>query len=410
MKILMSAYACEPNRGSEPGVGWHWALQAARSHEVWLVTSPLHRDAIERELTIRPIPQLHVVYHYLPLWRPKYYSGYLFGNLFYRLWQLTAIPFGRRLHRQVGFDIGHQVTYVSFRHPSFLAWLNIPFIWGPIGGGDPAPLRFYRVYGIAGSLREVLRALSVVVTRFDPMVRFTARKAVVILAVTPQTQSALPAFARAKTRIVPAIGVERPVFEMSLRVGRINEITLIAVGNLLYLKGLQLAIRAIAKVKHEHPQIKVSLTLIGDGPYRTVLEDISCSLGVADLVDFRGQLPITLVQALYRQHDALVFPSFTDSGGFVVLEAMAAGLPVICLDLAGPTLLVTNETGIRVPAFNPEQTVTGLADAILQLAQDEDLRRRMSEAATERVRSEYTWERKGEFIHQLYTQAARGEQ
>ena len=404
MKVLMSAYACEPGRGSEAGVGWNWAVQAARYHEVWVVTGPGARRQIEQELEHRPRPGLHVVHHDVPKWKPEWRSGYLRHNLYYRAWQLTAIPLARRLHRQIGFDVGHQVTYVSFRHPSFLAWLGIPYVWGPFGGGELAPLRFHRVYGLGGTMRELLRTLSVLLARADPMVRLTARRACAVLAVTPQTRSVLPKDVQSKTRIVPATGIATSATtERAIGTACREQLRLLFVGQLLYWKGPELAIRALAQVHRHHPRINATLTVIGEGPSRSTLERLSFELGVPEIVTFTGQLPPCQVQAVYREHDVLVFPSFTDSGGFVVLEAMAAGLPVVCLDLAGPALMVNGGTGIRVPASSPEQVISDITSAIVTLASDPALRRRMGDAARERVLRQYTWDTRGGFLDKLYT-------
>lgn len=80
--------------------------------------------------------------------------------------------------------------------------------------------------------------------------------------------------------------------------------------------------------------------------------------------------------------DVLVHPSLHDSGGYVVAEAMAAGRPVICLDLGGPALQVAEETGFKIPATTPEQVVAGMAQAMLWLARDDALRRRMGGGAS----------------------------
>ena len=103
----------------------------------------------------------------------------------------------------MGFDIGHHVTFVSFRFPSFLAWLGVPFIWGPVAGGEQVPRRFYSAFGVSGGAQEALRDLSNVVARFDPLVRFTARRAAAVVAATNETACRLPSPAREKQSYCP---------------------------------------------------------------------------------------------------------------------------------------------------------------------------------------------------------------
>jgi len=91
-----------------------------------------------------------------------------------------------------------------------------------------------------------------------------------------------------------------------------------------------------------------------------------------------------------------------DSGGGTCLEAMAAGRPVICLDLGGPATQVTEETGIKVPAPDPGEAVRGLAEAMTRLARDWDLCDRLGQAGQLRVREVYDWNVKGQVLVQLY--------
>ena len=100
--------------------------------------------------------------------------------------------------------------------------------------------------------------------------------------------------------------------------------------------------------------------------------------------------------------DVLVHPSLHDSGGWVCLEAMAAGRPVICLDLGGPGLQVTEQTGIKVPAISPLQAIADLAAAMGQLAGDPDRRLRLGQSARLRVAEHFAWDKKGEYMNQIY--------
>jgi glycosyltransferase involved in cell wall biosynthesis len=81
---------------------------------------------------------------------------------------------------------------------------------------------------------------------------------------------------------------------------------------------------------------------------------------------------------------------------------MAAGRAVICLDLGGPALQVTEKTGVKVPAISPEQAVQDLAVAMERLASDPGLRARMAQAGRERVREQFNWETKGNRLAALY--------
>src|SRR5690242_12327227 len=92
LRILLSAYACEPDLGSEPGIGWHWATRLARAgHEVWVLTRANNRQSIEGAMSAKPVDGLNFAYYDLPAWmcRWKNHAG-LWARLYYMLWQFGA--------------------------------------------------------------------------------------------------------------------------------------------------------------------------------------------------------------------------------------------------------------------------------------------------------------------------------
>ena len=105
MKVLISAYICAPNRGSEPGAGWNWSLAAAQDNDVWVITRESNRPAIEAELAAHPHPRLHFVYVELPPWGLRLKKGERGIRYFsyYTLWQLAALRTARKLHEEVRF-------------------------------------------------------------------------------------------------------------------------------------------------------------------------------------------------------------------------------------------------------------------------------------------------------------------
>ena len=149
MKLLLSAYACEPDRGGESGVGWHWALELARlRHDVWVLTRANNQQAIQRASP--NLPNVRFIYYDLPNWLAKLKKKAPILQFYYLLWQWGAYRTARELHRQEQFDLVQHLTFGVFRHPSFMGRLGIPFIFGPVGGGERAPFRLRMDYGVKG--------------------------------------------------------------------------------------------------------------------------------------------------------------------------------------------------------------------------------------------------------------------
>jgi len=399
----MSAYACEPNKGSEPGIGWNWACRAARCHDVWVFTRANNRPSIEDELLKNEHPNLHFIYHDLPEWARFWKKGGHGVYLYYLLWQVTALPKARRIHDQIRFDVGHHVTFGAFRQPTFLATLNIPFVWGPISGGERAPFSFYRSFGPLGVIKQGLREAINRLTWWNPAVRSTAARARLILAATPASAAVLPRWARARAIIVPAMGYDGTLPPSRPRHESNDSIRVLFVGRLVYWKGVRLALEAIAPLVSEMPTI--TMTIVGDGPDRTNLETLATRFRIDQSVRFLGNLSRSDVLELYAQHDIFVFPSLQDSGGFAVLEAMAAGLPVVCLDVGGPALALSEATGICVPAHRPAQTIMDITVAIRRLAQDARLRADMGAASQLRVMEVFSWQLLDKRLNEWYHEA-----
>jgi glycosyltransferase involved in cell wall biosynthesis len=405
LKVLISAYACEPGKGSEPGVGWNVAVEAARHHEVWVITRANNQSVIEAELSRKPIPTLHMVYYDLPRWARWWKRGAIRTRVYYYLWQIALYSVVRQLHRTIRFDLTHHVTFVKYWMPSLLPLLPVPFLWGPVGGGESAPRPFQIDCGWRGRLYEVLRSIVRRCCEMDPLVKAAARRSALTLAVTEATAQRLATIGAKHVEISSEAGLnaaERSYLD-DLRSPAIGEpVRFLSLGNLLHLKGFHLGLRAFAVANLPHSEY----WLVGDGPYRTQLQRLARNLGIEDKVHFWGFLPRSEALVKLGLCHILVHPSLHDSGGWVCLEAMAAGRPVICLDLGGPGAQVTSETGFKIAARDPEQAVQDLARAMAGLAKDPQLRARMGRAGKDRVAAEYAWERKGEILTVFYQQLA----
>jgi glycosyltransferase involved in cell wall biosynthesis len=404
MKILMSAYSCEPGKGSEPGIGWNTVREAARYHEVWVLTRPDEsREAIEAELVRNPVPNLHFVYFTLPFWKDSLRWGQAGAmQLHHYLWQIQAYFEARRLHREIGFDLVHHVTFAKHSSPSFLSLLPIPFVWGPVAGGETAPKAFWQEFSTRAKLYEIARDLFRIAGELDPFVRLTARRSAIIQATTEDTAQQLYKMGVDQVQIMPAIGLpEADIARLAqCKPPGDSPIRFVSMGRLLHWKGFHLGLRAFAKANLPDAEYWV----IGDGPERQSLEALAQELGIAQRTKFWGSLPREQTLGKLEDCHALVHPSLHDSGGWVCLESMAAGRPVICLDLSGPAVLVSKDAGLRIPAHNPDQAVSDLATAMAQIAQNAELRDRMAQVGQQLVRETLSWRARGEHMAQIYTE------
>ena len=406
MRVLLSAYACEPGKGSEPGVGWNSLRQVARYHDVWVLTRRNNRTAIESVLQGEPMSRVHCICLDLPRWLSFWKKGHRGVRIYYYLWQARAYFVARRLHREVGFHVIHHVTFVNYWIPTFLALLPVPFLWGPVGGGESAAPGFWRYFSFRGKVLEVFRTLARKVGELDPFVRLTARRSILALSTTSETGARLRAIGCRRVEVFSEAGL--PAEEI-VSLGALPQhdgrpFRVMSNGNLLHWKGTKLGLQAFAVFHARVPSSEYWIA--GDGPERERLEEQAQALGVANVVVFWGELPRRDVLQKLAACDVLLHPSLHDSGGWVCLEAMAAGRPVICLDLGGPSLQVTAAAGIKVPARTQSQAIGDLAAALMALAASPERRLAMGAAGRTRVAEYFNWDKKGEFLRQIYESVA----
>lgn len=402
--VLLSAYACRPHMGSEAEVGWSMARELGKYHNVWVVTRSDNRPAIEAELSTDPMPRLQFVYHNLP-WTRWWNLGV---QLHYYLWQLQTYFVARRLHRRINFDLLHHVTYVKYWSPSFLALLPIPLIWGPVGGAESTPKPFRCDFTRRGQVYEMLRDWGQWLGEHDPFVRLTAQRCVLAQATTQETAERLHILGAPTAQIVSEAGLDTKELTSLAKFTCSGQsaIRFVSICRLLHWKGVHLGLRAFAQA--DLPQ-DAEYWILGQGPEDQNLRGLTEKLGIAQQVKFWGQLP--RVEALRRLGECqiLLHPSLHDSGGWVCLEAMAMGRPVICLDLGGPATQITKHTGVKVVAHTPKQCVRDLAVAMADLAASPELRSQLGNAGRQRVREVYNWETKGQALSRLYTSILQSE-
>jgi glycosyltransferase involved in cell wall biosynthesis len=407
MRVLISAYACGPDRGSEPSIGWNVATQVARNHDTWVLTSTENEASIRRAMQTAAAPNMAVSFVEPFGWSLDLATRRrpipLAANLHYYAWQAAAFFTARSLHQRFRFDVVHHVTFGRYYSPSLLSLLPPPFVWGPLGGGESAPASFWPGLGVRGIEYEVARSVVRWLGEHDPVLRMTARRCTVASATTPETAVRLRRLGVHPHGVLPAVGVaisDGPVAPGQAAGG---DPYFVAISRLLPWKGVDLSLRAFARARPEG----VTFRIVGWGPERRRLERLARQLGIEDRVEFTGEVSRSEIRSLLDGCLALLHPSLHDSGGTACLEAMAAGKPVVCLDVGGPATIVTGDTGFVVPAVTPRRAVALLSDAVAALANDDALRTRLGENGRRRAADVLSWESRGRILSELYECAVR---
>ncbi|WP_300551129.1 glycosyltransferase [Roseovarius sp.] len=172
---------------------------------------------------------------------------------------------------------------------------------------------------------------------------------------------------------------------------------LLFVGRLAAVKGVPVLFAALRDLLPAHPDLH--LTLVGDGPERDDLERVAQAMGLTAHLTFAGYRSQSEVAGLLAQSTALVLPSFAEGVPVVLMEAMAARLPVITTRIAGvPELVEHGKSGLVVAPGD----VVALRDALSEILGNGDTRRAMGEAGRAKVLAEFTSDGEGAWLAQLF--------
>ena len=400
LRVLLVGHICSPDLGSEPGFIWNWAWHLSDRHDVWVIAHPLCRATVESAMAQHRDRALRFVWVGLPKrwdpWDPA--RGEQAIHLHYMLWQRAALAQARRLHATQRFDVVHHVGWGTVNAPPALWRLGAPFVWGPLGGGQAAPLRFGRYLG-KGVLREAARTVRRHMMPFFPPLRRAVANSAAILATNRETVQVLRRAGASRVDLFLDGGVRADQFVERRRVRRPGDpLELIWAGRLEPRKALPLALEAMARLS----DVPVRLRIAGQGPLRAAYEQWAAALGLSDKVQFLGLVPrVELLRDFFATSDAFLFTSLQDSFGSVVIEAMAAGLPVLGLDHQGFGAMIPEQAAIKIPVTDPAATIQGLADGIRVLAASPDLGQRMGDAARRHAASE-SWSRRVDRMTEIY--------
>jgi glycosyltransferase involved in cell wall biosynthesis len=344
MRVLIAAFACEPNRGSEFGAGWNWVLASARENDVVVVTRSASREAIERELATLAGPRPAFLY---VAERRLSSRGVLPYYLRYLIWQADLLRTIRKLPES--FDVVHHLTFGNLFLPALSAFSGVPFVLGPVGGGPTVPLRLYSELGLSGVRRELLRVLLRSLSRSNPITRACWRKAAVIVVQNEETLGALPQGLRGRAVIRPHASVswdKPPLARLTPSAG--DRVAILA-GRLLPWKGGTIALKTVALAPGW------TLKVIGSGPELHRLGRLATSLGLGDRVEFESAMEQSEFWKVLAKADALLLPSLRDDAPMVVAEAQAMGVPVVAFDRGGARVFAGYEksTVLTVPLTSP---------------------------------------------------------
>jgi glycosyltransferase involved in cell wall biosynthesis len=377
--------------------------EIGRRHDVQVITHTYNRPGVLPALAKQALEG--VTFHFLDLPRRLrlLYKVEIGQRVYYYLWQIAAYRLARRLHEKHRFDLAHHLTFGNDWIPSIIgALLPVPYVHGPVGGGQRTPKPLRAEYTAYGKLAESVREKAQWFGRRDYFRNRCLRRAKAILVCNRETRAKMPRTCDPKIFYFPVNGMSGDDLAVLPAEARPSDgvFRILTAGRLHRLKGFALAVKAFGLFVRDHPASE--FILVGQGEEGARIREIIRELGLRDKVRTIDWLARRDLLALMARADIVAFPSFRDGGGAVVVEAMAMGKPVVCLDSGGPGFHVRPAWGIKVAPASVDTVVRDMAAAFARLHDDPALRSSMGREARGRVEDYYLYEKEGERLEEIY--------
>jgi len=406
-RVLACVFSCCPPDtpgfgGGEDVLGWNLLKQIGRHHDVWALTQTENRPSIE---LLAPESQLEGVtfcYVDLPRWSRLLLRFQGTHQFYAYIWQIQAYFAARKLHKSHRFDLFHHITYANDWAASYIgALLPVPYVRGPGGGAHRTPKGFEQEYTLGGRVWEKVRSIGQWFLRRDPFYVLGHRRSSAILVCNLASLAAVPSSWYSKALLFPVTGVSSTDLSRSTSTGVTNPLfRVLSAGSLIRVKGFSLAIKAFKEFADQYPDTEFNI--IGSGPEELRLKSLIERLGLQSKVHLLPNMSRVELLSNMDAHDVFLFPSLRDGGGAVVIEAMAAAKPVVCLDTGGPGMHIDDKWGFKIVPSSPKVAVHELASALGRLYNDQELRHRMGREAHRKAQDFYHWDKLGEQLMAVY--------
>ena len=400
IKVLINAYACSPNMGSEPGMAWNWCVNLAKYCELHIITEGEFKDKIESDL-----PNLshgnNMHFYYNPLseeirkmcWNQGDWRFYKH----YKKWQYKTYELAKKIVKNEDIQILHQLNMIGFREPGYLWKIqDIPFVWGPVDAKEKFPVSYLNGASVkTKAFTHLKNSITKLQLKYSNRVSKAVNSANVVVAASSNSQQAFKKFFNIDSPLINETGCyiqEHPVLNKIDKDG----LDLLWVGKLDFRKQLGVAIQTLVKLK----DIPVKLHVVGGGD-SIFYKEMARKLEVADAVKWYGLITHKEVQQIMQKSDLFFFTSVAEGTPHVVLEAISNNLPVLCMDTCGQGDSVNDNVGIKVELSTPNDAIEAFATNIRYLYNNKEVLYRMAQNCKNRQK-ELSWDEKAKKMLALY--------
>lgn len=364
MKILVLSYAFSPFKGSEFSVAWNYAFQMSKNNQLDIIIglTDSHMGEFDSLDEIQEkINKLRLNINLIPVYPNSIAKTLNFLNkkniipysfyFAYKYWHKSAYKTALKLSTENNYDLVHYQNPIGYREPGYLWKLDLPYIWGPIGGLNSLNKNLYKFLKLKGKLDYHLRNVTNLINfNFNKRLKNSIIRSDLLLINNSTEQITFNRFYNKKTIVFSESWINYP-FKNSIKINK--KLKLVWVGTLNERKGLIIFLIALATFKLKDD---ITLNIVGDGNYKNHLVDFSLKRSLTN-VFFLGKISREQVQDEFLKSDFSIYSSLMDANPSVIWESISNSCPIIALDLDGVKDNLDNNSSIKIEV-DPSPPVT----------------------------------------------------
>ena len=411
-KILISAYAISPVRGSEYGAAWNTVINLSRQHELWVLygMSDAHMgdtETLQQYLKEHTLPNVTFIEvrasrlaNAINLLN-KAGLGWFFYFAYY-LWQKDALAAAQELLTTVDIDVVHQLGPIGYREPGFLSKLNKPFIWGPIGGMKVVDLRMTGEMSVVGRTKFMLKNLiNYFQLGYSNRIKEAFSNADVLISATHAGQTTIrERFGRDSYYLSEQGTIGYVKFNDKKFIGIKEQVQLVWCGSLIERKNLTMCLDVLAGIKERNWQLHV----LGSGPQQKALLKNAKALNIDEQIIWHGQLPREEAISIIAAAHLHIITSIAEDNPAVVFEAMSYGVPTLTIDHCGMGDVICNRCGIKVLPDSYDVMTKKMKTVLSHLLKNPNILVDMAQS-TLGCAEKYQWDKRLTALNQMYAKA-----
>lgn len=412
-KVLLLAYMISPYKGSEYSVAWNYISEMSNENKLVVLygASGNHMgDISELEEFTNRSPILNA--RFVPVIPNKITKSLNFLNkkgifsysfyFAYHQWHKQAYKVAQELIKNENFDLIHYLGPIGYREPGLLWKIDLPYIWGPIGGATNISLNLINALTFKGKIKLLLRAfINNLQLKYNRNVHNALKRTDLLLTATIENQEIFKKIHHVDSLYITENCIREEIKIKKEKFTDKDKLHFVWIGSIEPRKALKILIESLILIKNRTNFI---IDIIGNGPLKSELQSYAILHGLDNCIKWHGNIPRNEVINLLSMSHLNIITSVSEGNPTTIWEAMSLGVPTITLNHCGMKDTICSKCGIKIEITTYSQIIKDFAKEIENLVTNSERLEILSKGVLDCSKN-YLWDDRRILFNNLYDKA-----